>query len=53
MGPEIQLQMIAHRTAELRREAGDHRRAREVLEDRKARSPEKRRPGLFGRTVPA
>ncbi|MEU4410817.1 hypothetical protein AB0F88_40460 [Streptosporangium sp. NPDC023963] len=53
MGPELHLQMIAHRTTELRQEADSYRRAREAQEDRKAHSSEKRRRGLFGKIIPA
>ncbi|MEU3163901.1 hypothetical protein [Streptosporangium sp. NPDC006930] len=53
MGPEFHLEMIAHRTTELREEADDYRRAREAQEDRKAHSSEKRRGGLFSKIIPA
>ncbi|MEU8382935.1 hypothetical protein [Streptosporangium sp. NPDC048865] len=53
MGPELHLQMIAHRTTELRREADDYRRAREAEEDTKSHSPERRRRSLFGKLIPA
>ncbi|WP_440104092.1 hypothetical protein [Streptosporangium sp. H16] len=53
MGPEFHLQMIAHRTSELREEADNYRRALEAQEDRKAHSSEKRRRGFFGKIIPA
>ncbi|MFF3443293.1 hypothetical protein [Streptosporangium sp. NPDC002721] len=53
MGPELHLQMIAHRTSELRQEADSYRRALEAQEDRKVHSPEKRRRGLFSKIIPA
>lgn len=53
MGPELHLQMIAHRTTELRQEADDYRRAREAQEDRKAHSSEKPRRSLFSKIIPA
>ena len=42
MGSELHLQMIAHRTTELREEADNYRLAREAQEDRKAHSSGKR-----------
>ncbi|MFB9674717.1 hypothetical protein [Streptosporangium vulgare] len=53
MGPELHLQMIAHRTTELRQEADSYRRAREAQEDNKAHSSEKPRRSLFGKIIPA
>ncbi|WP_329089435.1 hypothetical protein [Streptosporangium sp. NBC_01469] len=53
MGPELHLQMIAHRTTELREQADNYRLAREAQEDKKDHSPEKRRRGLFGKIIPA
>ncbi|GAA4180646.1 hypothetical protein GCM10022252_03820 [Streptosporangium oxazolinicum] len=53
MGPELHLQMIAHRTTELREQADNYRLAREAQEDKKGHSPEKRRRSLFGKIIPA
>ncbi|MGJ6966185.1 hypothetical protein ACSDR0_30185 [Streptosporangium sp. G11] len=53
MGPELHLQMIAHRTTELREEADSYRLARKAQEDGKTHSSEKRRRGLFGKIIPA
>ncbi|MEU7990334.1 hypothetical protein ACFV0L_43360 [Streptosporangium canum] len=49
MGPELHLQMIISRTAELREEAADHRRARQVQAAKKVRSQGERRRGFFGK----
>lgn len=53
MGPELHLQMIAHRTTELRQEAESYRRTREAQEENKAHSSEKPRRSLFGKIIPA
>ncbi|GAA2896916.1 hypothetical protein GCM10010517_61940 [Streptosporangium fragile] len=59
MGPDLHLEMIAHRTGELREAAENHRLARQVQAAEKAREakkeePEgKRRRGLFGKILPA
>ncbi|MFI6455701.1 hypothetical protein ACIBF6_29570 [Streptosporangium amethystogenes] len=53
MGPELQLQMITQRTAELREQADNHRLAREAQQARKARSGGKLRRSLLGKIIPA
>ncbi|WP_326828908.1 hypothetical protein OIE13_27665 [Streptosporangium sp. NBC_01810] len=53
MGPELQLQLIAYRTAELLEEADNHRLAREAQENRKARPGGKRGRGLLGKIISA
>jgi len=53
MGPEFHLEMIAHRTAELYKEADGYRLAREVEKSQKGHSDGRRRRGLFGKIIPA
>ncbi|WP_433371886.1 hypothetical protein [Streptosporangium sp. CA-115845] len=53
MGPELQLQMITQKTAELREQADSHRLAREAQQTRKARSGGKRRRGLLSKIISA
>lgn len=53
MGPELQLQMIAYRSAELRGEADNQRLVREAQETRKVRPDGKPRRGLLARIIPA
>ncbi|WP_433250632.1 hypothetical protein ACQPYK_04505 [Streptosporangium sp. CA-135522] len=49
MGPELHYQMIISRTAELRTEAADHRRVRQVEAAKKERSEGGLRRSLFGK----
>ncbi|MFF5210435.1 hypothetical protein [Streptosporangium sp. NPDC000396] len=49
MGPELHFQMIINRSAELREQAADHRRAREVEKARKSQAGGVRRRSLFGK----
>ncbi|MDP9863325.1 MULTISPECIES: hypothetical protein [Streptosporangium] len=53
MGPELHYQMIINRTAELREEAANHRRARQLLSAKKSRSEGERRRSLFSKTSAA
>jgi|GEM_PF-5020799 len=53
MGPEFHLAMVAHRTAELRKEADDYRRVRAAEESRRDHCSERRRRGLLGKIAPA
>ncbi|MBG0827481.1 hypothetical protein HS041_06865 [Planomonospora sp. ID67723] len=46
MGPDIHFDLMVTRNAELRAEAAEHRRAREVIAARKNRSDGERRRGL-------
>ncbi|GAA0826370.1 hypothetical protein ACFQVD_27775 [Streptosporangium amethystogenes subsp. fukuiense] len=53
MGPELQLQLITQRTAELRQQADSHRLAREAQQAGKARPGGKLRRSLLGKIIPA
>lgn len=53
MSPELHLQMIDSRTAELRRAAADYRLARQAEAAEKRRSAGGRRRSLFGKIIPA
>ncbi|MEV7011237.1 hypothetical protein [Streptosporangium sp. NPDC051022] len=58
MAPEFHLQMSGQRASQLRKEAAEYRRARQVQRSQSQpagndRSSGERRRGLFGKTTPA